>query len=489
MKDQKDDRKEKVVEEKANAPEAAGSTRRTFLKSMTIAGIGGVVSMAVPKPAISSGDAYEAAQSATGYVTDPSAQVPVTRQVDVVVVGGGMAGVTAAIAAARHGMKTLIMDYFGCLGGNATSGLVSNFCGLSTSGTGKIRIARGISQEISQALYDKGASTAVNATAFDPELMKVVLDEMTTAANVKKLYYTQMVRPIMEGDTIKGVIVQNKGGRQAILAKRVLDCSGDGDVCAGAGVPYTLGDGKGTFQATDMVFQLTNVSSSFKSSAINATSIAAGIAAGYEITRNTCISVSWTTPGVWWFNWAGVPWQVNATDPKQLTQAAIDGRKVAHELARFLKDRIAGCENAKLIATGSKVGLRESRRVKGLHKMTADELKTATHYPDGVGACAWPFEVVTPTGRTFIYLEGDSFYTIPYRALIPMRVQNLLMAGRFISASHEAQASIRVMGPAMVMGQAIGTAAALSIQRGVAPSVLKVAALQKALQADGAFLE
>lgn len=197
------------------------------------------------------------------FLTEPSRKVPVVREVDILVVGGGMAGSCAAIAAGRMGSKTILVEYFGCLGGNATTGLVNSFCGFYTN-ENFVPVARGVGGEIVRTMIDRKAAKVRGwSVSFDPEHLKIVLDEKTAEAKVELLYYTQMVDPILKNDTIKGVVVTNKGGRQAILAKRVLDCTGDGDVCASAHVPFELGDGKGGFQACDMAFHLVNVGKEF----------------------------------------------------------------------------------------------------------------------------------------------------------------------------------------------------------------------------------
>jgi hypothetical protein len=311
-------------------------------------------------------------------------------------------------------------------------------------------------------------------------------------AKVGLLYYTQMVDPILEKNVIKGVVVTNKFGRQAILAKRVLDCTGDGDVCASAKVPFELGDGRGGFQACDMAFHLVNVGKEFDPE--NYTKIllpeaSEAIRTGqYRMSRAQGIIMSIMIQGAYWVNMAGLPWVVNGIDPYQLTQATIDGRKVVRELHRFFRDKIPGLDHSDVMQTAARIGLRETRRVMGEHVLTADEVLQGKKFEDGVGANAWPLETVSAQERKFIFLKGDDFHTIPYRSLVPKKVENLLMAGRFVSCTHEAQASIRVTGPASVMGQAIGTAAALSIIEGVTPRELDVKLLQRDLEKAGAFL-
>ena len=462
--------------------------RRSFLKGLFASGVGGL-SGGLFRP--SSGMALEATtiQKNGEFIIEQTRRVPIIKDVDILVVGGGMAGVGAAAAAGRTGLRTLLVEYFGCLGGNGTSRMVNNFCGYTTSGSKVVQIVKGIGGEIHRMLFERKGVSSITSFTFNPEILKMVLDDLMAEAKVELLYYTQMVDPIIEENTIKGVLVANKGGRRAITAKRVLDCTGDGDVCASADVSFELGDGKGGFLACDMAFHLVNVSANFNSSTANPAAAEAIKSGKYQITRPQAIIQNIMIPGAYWVNWAGIPRAVNGIDPYHLTQAAIDGRRVVRELRRFLRDKIEGMENADVIDTAAKMGLRETRRVTGEHLLTGDEVLKGTKFEDGIGACAWPIEIVDPLkGRMYVNLKDGDFYTIPYRCLIPQKVENLLMAGRFISCTHEAQASARVMGPAVVMGQAIGTAAALSIKEGVSPRDLNVGLLQRELIKAGAFL-
>jgi len=464
------------------------SGRRTVLKGLIATGVGGLISDFFRR---SSGMALAGTtiQKSGDFVVEPTRKTPIIRDVDVLVVGGGMAGVGAAVAAGRIGLKTVLVEYFGCLGGNGTSGMVNHFCGYTTSGPNSVQIVQGIGGEIHKMLFQRNGVSSMESYTFNPEILKVVLDEEIAEANVQVLYYTQMVDSIIEGDTVKGVFVENKGGRQAILAKRVVDCTGDGDVCASANVPFELGDGKGGFLACDLAFHIVNVGQNFNPAKVNPEAVEAIRSGEYKITRPQAIILNIMIPGAYWVNWAGIPWEVNGIDPYHLTKAAIDGRKVVRELRRFLRDKIEGMEHVEVIDTAPKMGLRETRRVMGEHLLAADEVLQGTKFNDGVGACAWPIEIVDPVkGRKFVFLKDGDFYTIPYRCLVPRKVENLLMAGRFVSCTHEAQASARVMGPAVVMGQAIGTAAALSIKRGVSPRKLDVQLLKTELKKAGAFL-
>ena len=468
--------------------EKFNGSRRTFLKGLIASGAAGTGGFLLrPNPGMASGGA--AIQKNRKSVVEQSRKVPIVEDVDILVVGGGMAGVGAAVAAGRAGLKTLVVEYFGCLGGNGTSGMVNNFCGYTTSGPNKVQIVQGVGGEIHKKLFQRNGVGSMKSYTFNPEILKMVLDEEAAEANVKLLYYTQVVDSIVESNVVKGVFIENKAGRQAILAKRVLDCSGDGDVCASAGVPFELGDGVGGFLACDMAFHIVNVGSNFNPSTVNPAAAEAMKSGEYKITRPQAIIQNIMVPGAYWVNWAGVPREVNGIDPYNLAQAAVEGRKVVRELRRFLRDKIAGMENAEVIDTAPKMGLRETRRVMGGHLLTGEEVLAGTKFKDGIGACAWPIEIVDPVkGRKFEFLKDGDFYTIPYRCLVPDKVENLLMAGRFVSCNHQAQASARVMGPAVVMGQAIGSAAALSIKKGVSPRKLDVSLLQQELANAGAFL-
>jgi hypothetical protein len=426
------------------------------------------------------------------FFTDPSRRIPVVREVDVLVVGGGMAGSCAAIAAGRTGMKTLLVEYFGCLGGNATAGLVNSFCGFFTK-PNLVPVVKGIGGEIIQTMIQRKAAKEKGwGLSFNPEELKIVLDEKVNEAEIEPLFYTQMLEPILEDNTIKGIVIANKGGRQAILAKRVLDCTGDGDVCAAAEVPYELGDGKGGFLACDMAFHLVNVGEAFdpvEYPKVLLSHATEAIKSGrYKMTRAQGIISNTMIPGAYWVNMAGIPWVVNGVNPDHLTRAAIDGRKVVRELHRFFRDRMPGLNRSDISQTAAKVGLRETRRVEGEYLLTVQDVLQGRKFEDGIGANAWPAEYVSPEKREFVFLNGDDFHTIPYRSLVPKKVENLLMAGRFISCTHDAQASIRVTGPASVMGQSIGMAAALSIKEGVAPRQLSVELLQRELKRAGVFL-
>jgi hypothetical protein len=470
-------------------------TRRTLAKGFAAVGVGALIPN-ILQPTRAAAEEY-CGDHGNWWMEQPK-KTQIVREVDVLVVGGGAAGAAAALAAARMGAKTLVVEFFGCLGGNGTNGLVSNYCGITTTGPGStgIQLVKGIGGDIINALaaLEPSALTTYTAPSFNPETLKRVLDQLAGEANLDILYYTQFTEPIMDKNRVIGAIIENKGGRQAIFAKRVVDASGDGDVCARAGAPYTNGDGLGLlasdFEASDLVFQVANVDPGTNVNSIGPIVAACSAAelASYMITRTAVITMGIKIPGCYWFNWNNIAVDGNKTDPTYLTQAAIVGRESAAGLMRFLQDKVPGFANAKIVATAPKIGLRESRRVTGNYILTSADIMAATKFPDGIGANAWPFELVTATGRTMTYLGGDKFYTIPYRCLLPLGVENVIMAGRFISGTSDAQASYRVMGPAMVMGHAAGVAAALAAKEGLTFDQLKVSQVQNQLIQQGAFI-
>ncbi len=470
-------------------------SRRSFAKGLSAVGIGAFI----PNIFQSTPAAAEEYSVANGkWLREQVKKTPIVREVDVLVVGGGAAGAAAALAAARMGASTAVVEFFGSLGGNGTNGMVSSYCGITTTGPGstKIQLVKGIGGDIINALaaIEPSAMTTPQSPSFNPETLKRVLDQMAGDAKLDILYYTQFTEPIMDKNRVIGAIIENKGGRQAILAKRVVDASGDGDVVARAGAPFTLGDGNGLlasdFQASDLVFQVGNIAPGTNTGLIGQAVAAASDAelASYMITRKAVITMGIKVPGCNWFNWNNIAVDGDKTDPTYLTRAAIVGRESAAGLMRFLQDKVPGFHDAKIIATAPKIGLRESRRVTGDYVFTKDDFLAARKFDDGIGANAWPLEIVTATGRTFQYLGGDNFYTIPYRCLLPLGLENVIMAGRFMSGTHDALASYRVMGPAMVMGHAAGVAAVLAATQNLTFRELNVGQVQNELLKQGAFL-
>jgi hypothetical protein len=467
-------------------------------------------------------------------VQQPERRLPIDGEYDVVVVGGGVAGSAAGIAAARMGCKTLIIERESAMGGLATVGLVNI----------PLDYPGGIGREWLTALEEMNGHWHRNS---DPEKHKLVLDRMVGNAGCDVLYHTMVVDSIVDGDAIRGVVVESKSGRQAILAKRVVDASGDADAAAFAGAEFAVGrDGDNYTQACSLEFRLGGVDfDAYKASEINRKDpkwidlIARAADQGRRHIADIENHLNWMT------HVPGRPEhcgkdevsiciahsrKCRPLDNRDLTRMYIEGREQADAMWRFMKAVVPGFEDCWLIDTGALLGVRDSRRVLGEYVLTGwdiashklhDDVVTISqhgfdiHNPDGVGNIKWiAAEIDGETryvignaggyasscfppggkaalcdykGRTGADMEftDTPHYDIPYRSLVPVKVENLLVAGRCLSADFPGQSGARLILACTGMGQAAGTAAALSLKQEVAPRKIDATELQKKLVADG----
>lgn len=446
--------------------------------------------------------------------------VPVYASVDVLVVGAGPAGIAAAISSARRGARTMLVERHGYVGGNLTAGLVGP-CMTSYSLDGHEQLIRGVFEELVLRLQAAGAAihpSLVQAgsayagfivyghdkvTPFEPEAMKAVAAEMCLEAGVELLFHSMFTKALVDGDKVNGVVVANKSGLQAIRAKVVVDCSADGDVAAQAGARYHTGrDHDGLTQPMTLFFRVGGVDDEAVERYVRAhrddvrpfASIveAARSAGKFTIPRRGVGLYRTLREGVWRVNATRVQ-QLDGTSAADLTAAEIAGRRQVCELMSFFKEWLPGFERCYLVDTAAVIGVRETRRIVGEYTLTLDDLSSDRKFPDVVALCGYPVDIHSPTGTDGGVDEASAFHTanayqIPYRALVPVDVDQLLVAGRCISATHEALAAVRVMPPAFAMGQAAGTAAAMSVAAGLPPRAVDTAALQAALLKSGAYL-
>ena len=444
---------------------------------------------------------------------------------DVIVVGGGPAGMCAAVAAAREGVKVLLVEQGGFCGGMATQGMVGPFM-TCYDRKGERMIIRGLFEEIVNHMVVRGyaihpsqvrAGTCFTSwivvghdhvTPFEAEGLKLVMDDMLKKAGVKLLYHTQFLKPMMNGDTIEGVEVASKSGLESIQGKVVIDCTGDGDVAARAGVPYEMGnEALGLMQPASMFFHIcncdekameadiqANLHNFYREDGVNYRSFHWRVSEAREKGDWTLNRVSlglfrMPKPDEWCVNTSRIM-HVDATDNESLTRGEIEGRRQAEHILQFLRKYVPGCENAKLKSTASYVGIRESRHIKGDYRLTADDLISAKVPEDSILLAANSVDVhgrFGPTSNEYIPIEGD-YYGIPYRCLLASGVEGLLVAGRCVSADSTAAGAIRVMPPCMGMGQAAGTAAALAAKAAVPPRRIDVQALRHRLKENNAYL-
>ncbi len=390
------------------------------------------------------------------YVVE-NRKTPISSEYDVIVAGGGPAGIGAALAAASKAMRILLIDNNGYLGGTLTAGLMS-LTGLRGS---PIR-------DIVAKLESYGAYGGFRGKAVDCEVMKLLLDRTMNENNVKLLYHTNCVDTFMEGSAVKGVVVENKSGRSVLLAKVVIDCTGDGDIAARAGARFKTGrESDGLMQPMTMIFKISNVEfwqqrddELFEMMQQAATQT--GERFKLNFVHPYVIMVPGTRKAVCQMTHIRKKSAVNAWE---LTEAEIEGRELVHDAFQFFKKAIPQFKDIELEQSGPNVGIRESRRIIGEYYLTQEDLLEGRQFDDGVMKVGSRMDIHEPDGLKMVCTDVKP-YQIPYRCLVPKGVDNLLVAGRCISGSHEAMASYRLVSYCIGMGEAAGIAAGISIGDG-----------------------
>ena len=406
---------------------------------------------------------------------------------DLVVVGGGPAGIGAAVAAARRGAETVLLERYGFLGGMATAGLVNPFMGWHAGGK---PLVAGIFQEVLDGLAELGGyGSQREPRAFDPELLKLVADELCRKSGVQLRLHTLLTGASAESARITGVETASKSGAENWSAAIYVDCTGDADLAAAAGVAFDEGrEQDGLTQPMTLNFRMAGVAVSRMPprAEINRLFDIARAEGRVRCPRDNVLLFHTVHPQVVHFNTTRVT-GLRATSAEDLTAAELDARQQAHEIARFLVADVRGFEHSYLQQSAAQIGVRESRRVRGRYALTGDDVIEARKFSDGIARSNYPIDIHSPTGAgTEIRQvpEGD-YYEIPYRCLLPLGVDNLLVAGRCISATHEGQASLRIMPTCFALGQAAGVAAALCCERGMTPGDLPAEDVRQALREQG----
>ena len=439
-------------------------------------------------------------------IKEQAREVEVRGEYDVLVVGGGPAGIAASIAAAREGARTLLIERYGFLGGMGTAGMVGSFCGFYTTGREQKMVHGGIAASILKRLKEregvseKGISKVdprIASLRFNPEFFKVMAEQYVTETGAEILYHTFVADVIrsQEDGMLSGVIVENKAGRSALHAKVIVDASGDGDAAARAGVPFEYGDGQGGAQALTTIFRLIHVDQAkMKDLTMSKVKEILGEAkktGRYSFFRVDGILNPALPPGMVTVNISSIP-DLSAINPTELSRAEMEGRRQAYEYVRAFREYLPGFERCDVCTFGTQVGIRETRRIQGDYILQGEDVLKGRKFEDGIALGAWPVEIHDPVTRNvkwgFIEKEDD-YYSVPMRCLIPQKVENLLVAGRCISASHVAQASTRVIAPAFSLGEAAGTLAAQSAKAGSRVRSVPAKAVQSSLRSHGALLE
>jgi hypothetical protein len=445
--------------------------------------------------------------------------LPIYRDVDVAVVGAGPAGIGAAIAAARNRAKVFVFDQWGSVGGMATMGLVGPFM-TSFDSSGNNQIIRGIFEELVQrmkamggAIHPKDIGPECSYSGyykighnhvgpFDHEPFKIAATEMLRESGAELLLHTRFVDVLMEKERIAGLVISNKAGISAVKAKVVIDCSGDGDVAVRSGAGFDLGrKDDGNIQAATMFFRVCNVDTE-KMDAHMAEHkqeikpffgpyswlIREKSAEWEGIHRGEVCLFQNPTKGEFRMNVTRIL-DVDGTKPEDLTRAEIEGTKQAVQAFTFLKKYARGFENALFMGTAATIGIRESRHIHGKYWLTGEEVENCRVPDTSIAVFATNLDTHNKNDvqGTFITIQKGPFYGVPYGCLVPEKTDNLLVAGRPISAEAAAASSTRMMPCCIALGQAAGTAAAMAVQNKQRPADVDVQKLRDTLKTQGAY--
>lgn len=429
-------------------------------------------------------------------IHEPARQVPVTAEVDVLVVGAGPAGYGAALAAARNGARTLLLEQSNCVGGMATSGMMSHFSGARTSPYFLELMAVMRANPAGRYVEEQNPG---HHCIYHETLKSAMLQKLSEAGVHLKLY-TFACDSIMDGDRLTGVIYENKSGRGAILANIIIDCSGDGDIAARAGAAFQLGreEDSGCQPVTTM-FRIGGVDYSraiFPGSFESYMDIPQGEVqslgkshlphpAGHVLLYRTWI------PGEVCVNMTNVT-GINGTNADDLTRAELTCREQMNAIVPFLREFVPGYEHCYLVASAQNVGVRETRHFKGLYQLTAEDIVEARDFPDWIATRNYfNFDIHNLKGHGLDeagaqkHFQAKGEYTIPYRCCVPEKIHGLLLAGRNISGSHKAHSNYRVMCICMNIGHGVGTAAAVAIRTGQDPRDIDIHEVQRLLREQG----
>ena len=451
----------------------------------------------------------------TKQILEPARTVDVIVETDVLVVGSGPGGLAAALAAARAGARTVLLERNGCFGGNITQVGVEGFAWYRHE---KTVDCEGIGPELEARAKAMGAASPEpqsTSHALDAEMFKWVADVLVEEAGITPLLHRLCVAPIIEGGAIRGVITESKAGREAILARRVIDATGDADIAFRAGAP-TIKLAKHEMMSVSVMFSMNGVNKQRFIDAVRAdpqtyadwggngewdyeTSgkedslfspflrkpFQQALAAGLIPQSLKTIAGTWGTVtdqgDLTYLNLVHIN-GLDGTDPDDLTQGEIRGRREAIHAINALRAFMPGCETAKLRNFGMTLGIRDTRKIDALYNLTATDVREQARFDDAIGI--FP-EFIDGYGTLILPTTGR-YWHLPYRALVPKGVANLLVAGRSIGGDRISHASARNMMCCAVAGQGAGVAAAVSLQRGEALDRLDIGAVQKELARQGA---
>jgi FAD dependent oxidoreductase len=443
---------------------------------------------------------------ASRTIEEPAHQLPLYGEYEVAVLGGGPAGIAAAVAAARAGRRTLLIERYGFLGGMGTAAGVTNFCGLHANVHGEMhRVVQGIATELLARIDRLGGLNAphlilgkILAQAYDTPAYKIAADDLLLSHKVELLFHALGAGVVMQdARRVNALVVETKAGRQAVRAGIFIDCSGDGDLAAWAGARFEVGDNAGSMLYPSMMFRLNGIDPEKAGDAwrtIPALMEQAEAAGTHHFPRKGAIVRPQRSQIEWRVNFTQLARSdgsaINGLEPDDLTRGEIDGRRQAVDAFNFLRT-VPGFEKSYIVDLPPQLGIRETRRIVGGYLLSGDDVIGCAAFDDSIGVNSWPIESHVAGDVIFKFPpipQSRGFNELPYRMLTPEGIDNLLVAGRCASMTHDGQSAARVSGACFAMGEAAGSAAALALDGNAAPRDIAVGKLQRQLKQQGAFI-
>lgn len=440
-------------------------------------------------------------------IDEPARKVPLYGEYEVVVLGGGPAGIVAAAAAARSGRKTLLIERYGFLGGMGTAAGVTNFCGLHGNVHGEHRrLVQGLASELLARIDRLSGLNAphlilgkVFAQAYDTAAYKIAADQLLASHKVNILFHALGAGVVMADERrVDALMVETKAGRQAVRAEIFIDCSGDGDLAVWAGAPFEIGDEHRHPLYPSMMLRLNGIDPAKAGEAwrtipqLMEKAVAAGT---HRFPRKSAIVRPQKSGIEWRVNFTQLAREdghaINGIEPDDLTRGEIEGRKQALAAYEFLRSAVPGFEKSYIVDLPPQLGIRETRRIKGAYQLSGGDVLGCASFTDSIGVNGWPIEAHVPGDVVFTFPpipESRGYNELPYRMLVPEGVDNLLVAGRCASMTHEGQSAARVSGACFAMGEAAGSAAALALSGNRIPREIPIEKLQETLKQQGAFI-